>query len=189
MIIRHSEAFYFLLCENESEILLIFDGEENYFQEYEGSLSLEKYGDFSNLSAYYFNYIGKKDNTGQAIKKLIWIDKSDHKYCGSFANMPIDKLVDNALNTEKTQEFYNDNKDFLSALIDNEVAQYYEMIDAGIGIDFKFDRETTDIIVANNIITLYDNDTGKKYEEEIRRVLDVGFEPAREKIKHINKRR
>jgi|GEM_PF-1547225 len=186
MVIVEGEAYYFLLCEDETHILLRIDDEINYFQKHGNSLKLEKYGDFKNVSAYKFSYLifdGYYSHLDNRIikEKIIWMDTEKDQYCGSREYQPIE-FKDNSHKTDEGKLYFDYVEDLYIYIVEEEIARCSKLLDEDIDYTINID-----VYFAVHGIDIYNAELGKVLMEQ----LDFLWKNERkyEKLRHYNQSR
>jgi len=107
--------------------------------------------------------IQKDDEYFNVSTNLLWIDKENHKYCGSFNNDHMKYCND--------REYYDIFKDMHIDVLDSYIKQYKEYIAEGKYF-FNINIET---YFAMQCISKFDEESGEKYKEELSSISKSGF--------------
>lgn len=94
---------------------------------------------------------------------LLWIDKENHKYCGSFNNDHMKYCND--------REYYDIFKDMHVDVLDSYIKQYKEYIAEGK----YFYNINVETYFAMQCISKFDEESGEKYKEELSSISKSGF--------------
>jgi len=153
------ESFYFLLCENETHILLMFDSDKNYPQKQKDKLTLVKYGDFTPASVYIFSYLYPQND--MIAEKKVWIDIENDKFCGTYMYPYIYFDIDN-IPTDDGRDYYNFMKYFYISEIEKEIQRCNDIFTNNV--DYKINRE---IFYGYSAFKIYDKEMENRFASQL----------------------
>jgi len=103
------------------------------------------------------DYIRKYDVYCKVSAKLLWIDKENHKYCGSFNEDP-EKMKD----YHNDPEYYNIFKEMYVDVLDSHIKKCKEYMTGEKWFDID-----KDVHLAMICILKFDEELGEKYDQEL----------------------
>ena len=156
------EYFYFLLCEDETHILLMFDADKDYPQEQKDNLTLVKYGDFNTLTVHNFSYTSKND---KLIEAKVWIDKENDKFCGTYTYKYMSFSTDKEV-TDDGRNYYNFMRDFFISEIEKELQRCNDIF--ANNVDYEINRN---IFYGNYAFRDYDKEMEERFAAELETLL------------------
>ena len=178
VITIENESYYFLLCEDETHLLYIFDAERNYIQKYKDKLTFEKIKDYAYVTSYSFTYYlpdEKKDETITA-----WVESINHNYCGSF-DFPVFILNSFSEKNNVNTAYYEYIKDFIIDFIETELNRCNALLTADI--DYIFNNET---MFACAKIYPFDRELAKELSTKLNSIKIMENKSAIDKRRNIN---
>jgi len=166
------ECFYFLLCDDETHILLMFDADKNYPQKQKENMALVKYGDFNTTPVYIFSYIDSKYDQHKEMK--VWIDKENDKFCGTYM-YPYIHFDTNKEVSDDGKDYYNFMRYFFIFEIEKELKRCNEIFTNNV--DYEINRE---IFYGEYAFKIYDKEMEDNFAAQLAELLKNEWKFKRE---------
>ena len=145
-----NECYYFVLCEDEINIINYFDQENNYLQKYADKMRLELYKDYDVFSSYHFTYLF--DTEKDYLRTLkVWFAGD---ICVTLSDI-----------NDKYRDLYQDIRNVCFDIFRTEVVRCVELFEKKI--DYGFNMEA--YYAARFIIVFEDEEISVKIRNELNK--------------------